>query len=270
MHPIRTGGAILLLALVAGCGCARAQDRAPADDIAALVATLDRLDEHARRVEEILLPVRLLRSAEESSLNRYPNSRHVAVARRLGIPPRESEDAVMALVRTGRLVRLPDSTATWVIRRLDHSLPYVTPDVPVFLEALGERFQRELEALGLPRFRLEVSSVLRTAASQADLRTTNENAASGRSSHEYGTTVDVAYDGFAAPADLPTGLGDDLPEALVREMFRLALERVAARKSRELEALLGRVLIQMQEEGAVLVLLEQLQPVFHLTVARRG
>ena len=48
----------------------------------------------------------------------------------------------------------------------------------------------------------------------------------------------------------------------------LALERVAARYSRELQKILGDVLREMQSEGLVMVTLERQQPVYHLTVAR--
>src|SRR5690606_692028 len=47
-----------------------------------------------------------------------------------------------------------------------------------------------------------------------------------------------------------------------------ALERVAARKSRELQNVLGGVLRGLQSDGLVLVTLERQQPVYHLTIAR--
>jgi hypothetical protein len=47
------------------------------------------------------------------------------------------------------------------------------------------------------------------------------------------------------------------------------LETAAARKSRELQALLGHVLSELQRSGDVLVTLERQQPVYHITVARR-
>ena len=125
--------------------------------------------------------------------------------------------------------------------------------------------------MGLPRFRFEVSSVLRTAADQAALRRRNVNAAAGTSAHEYGTTVDIAYSGYAAPAELPAGLVVDAPEGQQAELERMAryiIERMAARKSRELKAILGEALQEAQSEGDVLVTLEQLQPVYHITVAR--
>jgi len=40
------------------------------------------------------------------------------------------------------------------------------------------------------------------------------------------------------------------------------------RKSRELQKILGDVLREAQDEGIVLVTLERLQPVYHVTVAR--
>ena len=46
------------------------------------------------------------------------------------------------------------------------------------------------------------------------------------------------------------------------------LETAAARKSRELQAILGSVLNELRREGDVLVTLERQQPVYHVTVAR--
>jgi hypothetical protein len=45
-------------------------------------------------------------------------------------------------------------------------------------------------------------------------------------------------------------------------------ETVAARRSREMMAILGSVLLDMQNEGKIMVTLERLQPVFHMTVAQ--
>ncbi|NIP78142.1 MAG: hypothetical protein GWM90_02620 [Gemmatimonadetes bacterium] len=50
-------------------------------------------------------------------------------------------------------------------------------------------------------------------------------------------------------------------------MARAVLERVAARKSRELKAILGGVMESAQSRGEVLVTLERQQPVYHITVA---
>jgi hypothetical protein len=169
------------------------------------------------------------------------------------------------------LVRL-DSTSTYVVRELDHSLPYATPGAEALLRDLGLRFQQVLrEEYGLPPFRLVVSSVLRTPETQADLRRTNPNAARSTSTHEYGVSIDVTYEAYAAPLAPTTAL--DLGDAQSLEPHLRAVEarlfeRAAAQKSREFTAILGRILAEMQDEGAVMVTFEERQPVFHLTVAR--
>jgi hypothetical protein len=104
------------------------------------------------------------------------------------------------------------------------------------------------------------------------LRRINPNAAEGESTHEYGTTVDVLYSAFAAPlrpiAELDVA-DDRSLEPLLSRYAAIAAERVAARRALELRAILGEVLIEMQNEGMVMVTLERLQPVYHMTVARR-
>ncbi len=123
--------------------------------------------------------------------------------------------------------------------------------------------------MGLPPFRLEITSALRTPDAQAALRRTNPNATSGTSTHEYGTTVDVAYSAFTAPAVPGVAAPESFPAALAARLDALYHERLAGQRSRELQAVLGHVLLDMQDEGEVMVTLEERQPVFHMTVARR-
>src|SRR5690606_4824391 len=92
---------------------------------------------------------------------------------------RPDSASLARLIQAGTLVQLPDSTRWWVVRELDHSLPYVVPDVVVLLERIGTRFQDALAAMGLPPYRIEVTSVLRTPEGQAALREGNVNAAQG-------------------------------------------------------------------------------------------
>lgn len=272
-------GFTLALAALGALGCAEAPDGGASEaetvEVRQLQAALGRqmagITARADSMDEALRPLPLLTSREEADLQRFPNAEHIRRARSLGVAPLASAEEADSLVRIGRLVRLADSTAYWVIRDLEHSRPFVTADVPVLLEEIGRRFHERLDSLGVPRVRFEVSSVLRTPDQQADLRTTNPNAARGTSSHEFGTTFDVAYSGYAAPAGWEA---DPLPErpeleAHLGEVRLLAVERIAARRSRELKAILGGVLQEMQDEGKVLVILEERQPVYHMTVARR-
>jgi hypothetical protein len=177
---------------------------------------------------------------------------------------------VEGLERRGSLRRLADSTRFWVVRDLDYSVPYVTPDTEAMLAELGERWLAQLDSLGLPRYRLEITSVLRTPADQSRLRRSNPNAASGASAH--GTTIDIAYRRFAAPP----GDGDELLagvhpaiEPQLQLLRDLRMVETAATRGTELQAVLGRVIREMREEGKLLVMMERFQTVYHMTVARR-
>jgi hypothetical protein len=272
-----TAGAAALL-LWAGCGPAE-QERSgvPAAESAVgaapepVLRAMARIDARAAGVDEIFLPLPLLRPAEEEDLRRLGNAPQLEAARRLGIPPDSPASALEAFIAEGRLVRLPDTTDHWIVRRLDYSQPLLTPDAVALLTELAERFHAALDALGAPRFRLEVTSVLRSAEDQARLRRVNPNAALGESTHLYGTTFDVAYSAFAPPAEPidDGGMGGGEWRPVVERYAALAAETVAARRSRELMAVLGQVLREMQREGKVMVTLERLQPVYHMTVARR-
>jgi hypothetical protein len=146
------------------------------------------------------------------------------------------------------------------------------PSARALLVEIGDRFHARLATMGLPPFRLEITSVMRTPASQAALRRVNPNAALGESTHEYGTTFDIAYASFAAPAEPDIDLDVGELQWLRPRLDGIAgslLETLAARNSRELMAVLGGVLAELQREGLVMVTLERLQPVYHLTVARR-
>ena len=254
---------------------------APADDAgaqrsgtpeAAFNREVARIRARIDSIDAVFQPLPLLRPADEAALRRFDNDAQLAVARRLGISPTTTRAELDRMSADGRITRLRDSTDQWVVRKLDSSSPYLTRDAAGALGEIAQRFQRALARHGLPAYRLEVSSALRSADDQAALRRTNVNAAAGESTHQYATTFDVAYSAFAPPAK-PV-IESTITEApwLQSHLAWVAgtlAETVAARRSREIMAILGRVLIEMQNEGKIMVTLERLQPVYHMTVARR-
>ncbi|MEX2584521.1 MAG: DUF5715 family protein [Gemmatimonadota bacterium] len=229
-----------------------------------------RIGAAAARLDSVFQPLPLLAPSEEEELRRYLNAQQLARARELGVGRALAADSLAALRASGALVTLEDSDY-WILRDLDYSAPLVIPQVRELLTAIGERFHRRLADLGAPPLRMEITSVLRSAEDQAALRRVNPNAASGESTHEYGTTIDVLYSAYAAPPDPIVALeADEAPtvEPLLRWVSEIAVERVAGRRSLELKAILGEVLLEMQREGRVMVTLERQQPVYHMTVAR--
>jgi hypothetical protein len=263
---------LLLIALTLGACAEPAPEPAPGPDPAevAFRETVLRADAMADEIEDALEPVPLMRPGEEEELRRYLADVHLRRARALGV--RAGDRATIeTLAAEGRLVELEDSTPQWILRRAGGRPTYVVPHTRALLTELGQRFQRRLAEMGLPAYRLEVTSALRTTERQASLREGNPNAAAGVSAHEFGTTVDIPYTAFAPPAELPPALRVDGPPGLqpyLERMAALTLESVSARKSRELQKVLGDVLREAQADGIVLVTFERFQPVFHVTVAR--
>ena len=212
--------------------------------------------------------VRVLRWREVWGLRRDVNAEQIAVAQRLGVRA-GGEAAIQRLVKQGKLVPLGDSTEHWVLRKMTHSVPYVTPDARALLVELGRRFHARCDSAGLPRFRMKVTSALRTDETQAELRKTNPNASQTVSAHEFGTTVDVSHERFAVPAPPAEGAAGPPSAPAAWEMEAEMLEEVVKVNGRPLQALLGRTLIEMRAEGALMVMMEDAQPVYHFTVARR-
>jgi hypothetical protein len=228
-------------------------------DVQPAVATaMDAADRTLRKVPD-------LTRQERSILRLDVNAIQLMRAHQLGIP--QGAD-LQQMIAAGRLVQLPEATRLWVLRDMKYSQPYLVPSAAAMLIEIGQRFQARLDSLGLPRFRLEVTSGLRTADAQAALRRRNRNAAHTESAHEFGTTIDIAYRKFSPPLD--NGLGKDGPalNADARMVSDSMWMQLARYRSAELQAVLGRVLQEMRIEGKLLTRMERNQPVYHTTVAR--
>ena len=218
---------------------------------------------HADSADKTLRRVPNLSRDERRTLLADVNDVQTARARQVGIPRGASVDP---LARAGRLVELEDTTEYWVLRDLDYSVPYVTPATRALLQEIGRRFHERLDSLGIPRFRVEITSVLRTPEKQSELRKRNANAAREVSAHEFGTTVDIAYRKWGPPT-MDSIAGQPVPNEL-RSWSDSVMVATARERGAELQAVLGRVLRQLRAEGRVLVRMERRQTVYHITTAR--
>lgn len=273
--PCRAWLVAVLSLGVTGCGWveeqrAEAAAEAREETLAEIETTVQRalqgIDGVAGPAERILNPLPVTTPGQEAGLRRYLSSRHLARAREVGTRVAD-EAALDSLLAAGTLVRLEASTERWIVRD-EVWRPVVVPEMRALLDTLGTRFQRRLAEMGVPPYRIEVTSALRTTEDQGRLRVTNSNAATGVSSHEFGTTVDLSYAAFAPPAEPVPGLpsGDGPLKAPLERLAYLALESVSARKSRELGRIFAEVLLEAQEEGFALVIYERQQTVYHVTV----
>ena len=265
----------LLSVAASGCGwveeeraeaAAQAREETLTEVETALERALREVERTAGSAERILNPLPVMTPAQEEELRRFLSSRHLVQARALGVRVRD-EETKDSLLRSGDLIRLEDRTDLWIVRD-EVSRPVVVPQMRVLLDTLGLRFQRRLADIGVPPYRIEVTSALRTTEDQARLRRSNGNAAAGVSTHEFGATVDLSYAAFAPPAQSPAPLpseGDPLRPVMDR-LADLALESVSARKSRELGRIFSEVLVEAQDQGLALVIYERQQTVYHVTV----
>jgi hypothetical protein len=228
-----------------------------------------RVEARLDSVDAGLRKVRALSRGEQRALRRDVNAVQTARARALGVSPSAAVDPMVA---SGRLVPLEDSTRLWVLKDLDYSVPYVTPSAYAMLTEIGERFQAELDSLGLPPIRMVITSVLRSSEMQAKLRRSNRNAARGVSAHQYGTTVDVAYRRFAPPYPSVDTVTYGAPPQLLPQLRQLQdslYVETGKQRAAELQAVLGRVIQDMRDEGKLMVMMERSQTVYHMTVAKK-
>lgn len=258
-----------------------AADGADAPEAVALEAPTDpavearlraSMDERLAEIEAAQQRLPGLIASVRQDMRRHLNAAHVAAARRNGVGPVRDSAHLAALIARGDLVQLPDSTRWWVLRDLDRSMPYVTPGTRAALEEIGRRFHARLHEHGLPPFRLDITSALRTSQQQSALRRRNSNASATTSSHEFGTTLDIAYLNFVAPESLDhpslaAGVDAQLSRGLRADLMT-RLDSLGTRHAPHLEGELGAVLQQLQRDGMVLPLRERSQPVYHITVAR--
>jgi len=285
MHIRRVATAVSVCVLAAGLAVCAPEDKSdveeqPAADTVAVEpalrsispgpsrpATSEEIARAATQIQQLadstdkmLRKVRNLSVIERVKLRRDANAEQIARAKQLGVlQPFELGEAI----RDKRLVELPDSTEYWLLHNLNFSVPYVTPSTRAMLVEIAQRFQARLDSLKVPRYRLVITSALRTPDKQAALRRVNSNASRVESAHEFGTTIDIAYRRFAAPLDIAP-----VPADTVRRMADSVMAKTANLRSAELQAVLGRVIQDMKDEGKLMVMMERRQTVYHITVAR--
>jgi hypothetical protein len=238
-------------------GAAAEVDVTP-EQIASATSTVVQL---ADSVDKRLRKVPALSMVEKMRLRRDANATQIARARQMGIARNVKLESAIA---AEQLVQLADTNGLWALHNLNFSVPYVTPSAEAMITEIAQRFQQKLDSLGVPRYRIVITSALRTSDKQAALRRVNSNASRVESAHEFGTTVDIAYRRFAAPVDAAP-----MPADTIKRLADSVMVKTASLRSAELQAVLGRVIRDMQQEGKLMVMMERRQTVYHITVARK-
>lgn len=176
----------------------------------------------------------LSRPANYAMIFNDSNKYQYAHAERLGIAPiRTLRDAY----RTSRPLVLIEGNSNYSVDELTHSMPYLVPEASDLLDYISDEFMKRA-----PGYRVRVTSLLRTPATVKKLRRVNINATDS-STHQFGTTFDLAYTRF------PHISGPEISEG-------------------ELKAILAEVLFEARLQERCMVKFERKTHCFHITAVR--
>ena len=175
------------------------------------------------------------------------NAAHLKYAKANGIKGfksnKEFKEQIGDLVDDDELVEI-ETCKYYVVDKLTHSHPYLTPDAAELLDDIGKRFQDKLEEHDLKKRYYQVTSLLRTGESQRGLSRSNVNASSN-SSHLYGTTFDITY---------------------ARVFTKQKLQKSAEIADGPAIRLLSEAIGELRKEGRCVVVTERKERCFHITV----
>lgn len=132
------------------------------------------------------------------------------------------------------------------VDKLKSSIPYLVPRAAILLQDIGRSFYDSLQTKQIPLHKIIVTSVLRSKADVAKLRSHNGNATEN-SCHLYGTTFDICYNRYRTVED---------PDGPHRRAVR----------NDSLKWVLSEVLNDMRQNKRCLVKYEVKQGCFHITV----
>ena len=143
---------------------------------------------------------------------------------------------------------------------------YLTQDTKKILILLGERFQKILkEKEVIPNVKFAISSALRHADYQNNLKKTNTNAAF-ISSHSYGRSFDVFYDEyFVSLNDLDNEIKFNVFHKSEMQLKRKFGFLLGQSLRRQFQSILTEAVVQLQNEGKIYSILEKSQRCYHIT-----
>jgi hypothetical protein len=175
------------------------------------------------------------------------NELHLKFAKANGIKgfksDKEFKEGIEKLLDKGDLVKI-ENNSFYVVDKLTHSHPYLTPDAAKLLDEIGKRFQEKLAEKNIKKRYYQLTSLLRTGESQRRLSNSNVNASSN-SSHLYGTTFDITY---------------------ARVFTKPKLDKDYEILDGPAIKLLSEVIGELRKEGRCLVVTERRERCFHITV----
>jgi hypothetical protein len=198
----------------------------------------------SRKIDRFLHP----RNVGKVEVTRYRdlNAFHLKHAKAGGIDGFKTEaefhEKMAELVDDEKLIKIENSRY-FILEKLTHSHPYLTPEAEQLLRDIGKRFHKKLDEKELGKYRYKISSLLRTGESQKKLSRSNGNA-SPNTSHLYATTFDITYGSV---------IKNPLPWVEVEVVHGPAIQA------------LSDAIGELRREGRCVVITERKERCFHVT-----
>lgn len=108
----------------------------------------------------------------------------------------------------------------YAIDKLTHSIPYLTNGAEEILNMIGKNFQDSLESKGLAKYKIIVTSVLRTKDDIKRLRASGNPNATLKSAHCYATTFDITYMRFRKQSQFKKSVKPKILQNVLGEVLR--------------------------------------------------
>ena len=134
------------------------------------------------------------------------------------------------------------SGSNYYVDALSHSHPFLVEEAANLLDTIGTRFNAKLSSQHGGKYRIKITSLLRTRESIDRLQKRGNVNSTDNSAHLYGTTFDISYAKFFEYPGNTRKHNDG-----------------------QLKNLLAEVLLELREEGKCLVKYERKQGCFHIT-----
>lgn len=188
--------------------------------------------------DEVAQPLKTNFRGRRSEVFNDSNHVQLEAAKIMGIVPVTDMASAWNLSKPVKLIA---SCQEYYLEELTHSYPFLVPEAEKLLKEIGARFNQLLWERGKSKYRIKVTSVLRTPETIKDLMRRNKNAIAV-STHQYATTFDISYSKFIKDSK-------DNPRTFAN-----------------LSELLSEVIQEFHTQGRCYVKYEAKQSCFHITV----
>ncbi len=202
----------------------------------------------------------------ELKLRTYLFPAHMDVAVKSGMKPIAIDDSVSELVKGGSLVKIKSGAdKLYYFYNVREKYRVLTPVAACGLDAIVERFQQNITTrLKLPPVKIALSSMLRPASYQTDLRIKNANATQ-ITTHSYGISFDIFYDDYFV--SLPHHAASNAISGAIMDMLRTRIGFLLGDALRgQFRSMLMETLVQLQDEGMLYAIWERNQRCYHVTI----